>query len=301
MFSQIYFHSLKESRFVAGVSASISVHCGSAIYRAPVEAPDEDQLELQEAADALGVHYQTAYKWVRNGRLPARLVGGRYRVKRDDLDRVNEQRQTPSAPKPPSDKRLRSQVARMHDALTSGAEAQARLICHQLIDEGTSIVVFVERVLVPALRQIGDAWQHGELPIWAEHRASAIAERVLAEVSPNPRGRRRGVVAVAAVSGDHHSLPTMMATVALRNANWQVHHLGADTPPAELVRFCTDQPVDLAVLTVTNPDSTQLAEHTADTLRAAGIRTLVGGPDRTLADLLDQARATSASARDADL
>ena len=250
----------------------------------------EGQLELQEAADALGVHYQTAYRWVRSGRLPAQVVAGRYRVARRDLVQVDAQRRTPSAPKPPSDERLHRQVARMYDALVSGDETRARSISHHLIGEGTNVVVFVQRVLGPALREIGDAWEYGELPIWSEHRASAIAERVLAELSPNPRGRRRGVVAVAAVSGDHHSLPTMMATVALRDANWQVHHLGADTPSAELVRFCTEQPVDLAVLTVTNPDSIEVAEHTADTLRAAGIRAIVGGPGRTLNDLLDEAR-----------
>ena len=244
---------------------------------------------MQEAADALGVHYQTAYRWVRIGRLPAQLVRGRYRVNRDDLVRVNDARRVPSAPKPPSDKRVRRQAVRMYEALVSGAESQARSICSQLIDEGTSVVVFVEGVLVPALRQIGDAWQRGELPIWAEHRASAIAERVLADIAPHPRGRRRGVVAVAAVSRDHHSLPTMMATVALRDANWHVHHLGADMPSADLVRFCTEQRVDLAVLTVTNPHSMELAEQTSDALRAAGIRSIVGGPGRTLADLLDQA------------
>lgn len=251
---------------------------------------NEEHLELQEAADALGVHYQTAYRWVRSGRLPAQVVGGRYRIARRDLAQVDTERRAPSAPKPPSDKRLHSHIERMYDALVSGDETRARSIAQHLIGEGTNVVVFVQRVLVPSLRQIGEAWHRGELPIWSEHRASAIAEHVLAELSPNPRGRRRGVVAVAAVSGDHHSLPTMMATVALRNDNWQVHHLGADTPSAELLRFCTEQPVDLAVLTVTNPDSIEVAEHTADTLRAAGIRTIVGSPARTLDDLLDQAR-----------
>ena len=28
-------------------------------------------MQLREAADALGVHYQTAYQWVRQGALPA--------------------------------------------------------------------------------------------------------------------------------------------------------------------------------------------------------------------------------------
>jgi len=254
-----------------------------------VSVANERQLELQEAADALGVHYQTAYRWVRSGRLPAQVVAGRYRVAPGDLVQVDAERRRPSAPKPPSNTRLHTQSERMYDALVGGDEARAQRISQHLVGDGTNIVVFVQRVLVPALRQIGDAWYRGDLPIGAEHRASVIAEHILAELSPNPRGRRRGIAAVAAVTGDHHSLPTTMATVALRDANWQVHHLGADTPPAELVQFCTEQPVDLAVLTVTNPDSIAVAEQTAHTLRAIGIRTIVGGTGRTLDDLLDQA------------
>lgn len=270
------------SQFSAPCSVILPIICF-------VSAAEDDQLELQEAADALGVHYQTAYRWVRTGRLRAHVVSGRYRVARSDLTRVDAERRAPLVPKPPSDKRLRGQVPRLYDALVNGAEPQALSVAHHLIDEGTNVVEFIQRVLVPTLRQIGEAWHHGELPIWSEHRAAAIAERILADLSPNPRGRRRGVVAVAAVSGDHHSLPTMMATVALRDANWHVHHLGADTPPAELVQFCTQQPVDLAVITVTNPDSIEAAERTAVSLRAVGIRTIVGGPGRTLDDLLDQA------------
>ena len=253
----------------------------------PVSMPGK-QLDLHEAADALGVHYQTAYRWVRSGRLPAQVVGGRYRVARRDLIQIDADRRTPSSPRPPSDKRLHHQVERMYDALVIGDEARAKLIADRIVGEGTNVVAFIQRVLVPALREIGNAWQHGELPIWSEHRASAIAEHVLAGLAPNPRGRRRGVAAVAAVSGDHHSLPTLMATVALRDANWKVHHIGADTPTAELVRFCTKEPVDLAVITVTNPDSIEVAEHAAADLRSAGVRAIVGRPGRTLDDLLDQ-------------
>ena len=180
----------------------------------------EEHLDLQGAADALGVHYQTAYRWVRSGRLPARLVAGQYRVGRADLERVDDQRRKPIAPRPPSGRRLHHQVERMYEALLNGDEAEARRICQRLVGDGTQVVAVVETVLAPALRRIGSGWHDGEVPIWAEHRASKIAESVLAQLSVNPRGRRRGVVAVAAVSGDHHSLPTTMATVALREPTW---------------------------------------------------------------------------------
>ena len=43
-------------------------------------------LTLQEAADAVGCHYQTLYKRVRSGELPALVAGGSYRISRADLD-----------------------------------------------------------------------------------------------------------------------------------------------------------------------------------------------------------------------
>lgn len=37
-------------------------------------------MNLKQAAARLGVHYQTAYKWVRSGELSALRIGGRYEV-----------------------------------------------------------------------------------------------------------------------------------------------------------------------------------------------------------------------------
>jgi MerR family transcriptional regulator, light-induced transcriptional regulator len=95
-------------------------------------------------------------------------------------------------------------------------------------------------------------------------------------------------VMVAAVSGDRHSLATTMAAVTLRDNNWLVHHLGADMPPDELVRFCEEHDIDVAVLTLVNPACTELAQQTGTRIEAAGTPTIVGGPGRTLDDLLQQ-------------
>ncbi len=246
-------------------------------------------LELQSAADALGVHYQTAYRWVRSGRLPAQLTGGKYLVSSHDVAAVGSSRQRPQAPTAPSPARLLRQSERMHEALLAGDESEVRKIARRLVEEGTTIVDLVEQVISPPLRTIGQDWHDGRLTIWVEHRASAIIERTLGDLLPNPRGRRRGTVMVAAVAGDLHSLPTTMATVALREANWHVHHLGADMPGDELVGFCAaHDEVDVAVISVTNPDARERAEQAADQLRAAGTPTLVGGAGKTLGGLVDE-------------
>ena len=252
-------------------------------------------MDLQRAADELGVHYQTAYRWVRTGKLPAQLVDGRYRVARDDISDMSARRTAPQAPPPPTANRTARAAERMHEALVSGDEAAVRSIATGLIDEGASIVDVIQQVLVPPLVRIGADWHAGLLTIWVEHRASAIVERLLGEIVPNPRGRRRGTVMVAAVTGDLHSLPTSMAAVALRANNWWVEHLGANMPPDELVRFCVEHPVDVAVLSSTNPDTAELAADTANRLLAAGIGVVLGGPGRTLDDLIEQTRAAARS------
>jgi excisionase family DNA binding protein len=253
-----------------------------------VVEPTADALDLDEVAAEVGVHYQTVYRWVRAGRLPAAVVDGRYRIERPDLAAFVESRRTPTRPKPPGPMRLERAAERMHAALSAGDELVARDIARSLVSEHTSIAELIQQVLVPPLRRIGQDWHDGKLSIWVEHRASAIAERILGEVAPRPRGRRRGSAMVAAVSGDRHSLATTMAAVTLRDNNWWVHHLGADMPPAELVRFCGEHDVDVAVLTVVNSECEELAEQTAAQIRAAGTPAVVGGPGRTLDDLLQQ-------------
>ncbi len=247
---------------------------------------DGAELELREAAAALGVHYQTAYRWVRSGELPARVVGKQYVVARRDVDELKARRSAPAAPQKPTQKRVAQQATRMHAALLDGDESSVRQIARSLVDDGTGVVELIQTVIAPPLRQIGEAWHCGELDIWVEHRASAIVERTLGDLVPNPRGRRRGTALVAAISGDLHSLPTTMAAIALREANWNVEHLGADMPEEELVRFCTAHEVDLAVISVTNPEVTQRANALASRLRAAGTATLVGGTGWSLEQLV---------------
>ncbi|MGA9277798.1 B12-binding domain-containing protein [Ilumatobacter sp.] len=252
--------------------------------------PDDEQVDLQRAADALGVHYQTAYRWVRTGKLKAVLVEGRYLVGRDDIADLHVRRTAPRMPTAPGAKRMARVSDRVHEALVNGDEATVRRLAGTLVDEGASVIDVIQDVVVPPLVRIGDDWAAGRLTVALEHRASEIVERLLGELSPNPRGRRRGTVMVAAVSDELHSLPTSMAAVALRAENWSVWHLGANTPPDELVRFCSEQHVDLAVLSSTNPAAFALARDAADRLRHAGTPTVLGEPGRTLDDLIELAR-----------
>lgn len=250
-----------------------------------------EPINLHAAAELLGVHYQTAYKWVRSGELRATMVMGAYRLDSDTVARFAERRARPSQPRPRRPKTDAPGLsARMFEHLLAGDERQAAALLGGLLERGVPLTTAAQDVIVPALRQIGDEWRAGRLDVAVEHRASGIIERMLGDRYPAPRGRRRGTAVVAALAGDRHTLPTTLAAVALREDNWVVHHLGADLPAQELIGFCRQEPVQLAVLTVTATAVRADAVRAAHQLESLGLRTLVGDPGRSLTELQSLAR-----------
>src|SRR5271166_698578 len=197
-------------------------------------------MQLREASDVLGVHYQTAYGWVRQGLLPARKTARGYVVSDDDVSALAARRASGTAPRPQI--RVRdwaAQADRLHAAIVSGDESQARHLFDRLA-RGVPLTDLCERVIAPALARIGEDWAAGELAIATEHRASAICERLIAARTHQPHGRPRGVAVTATPPGERHGLPSLMATACLREDRWLVHHLAYDLPTAEVTRVALD-------------------------------------------------------------
>ena len=126
-----------------------------------------------------------------------------------------------------------------------------------------------------------------------EHRASAIAERLLARIATHPRGRPRGVAVVATVPGEEHGLSATMGAIVLRADRWRVHHLGTQVPVDDLLTMARRE-AQLVVLSYTNDSSRQPTADVAALLRAAGLRVLVGSPGAPLKELVTEARAARA-------
>jgi excisionase family DNA binding protein len=251
-------------------------------------ADDDVPLELAEAARELGVHYQTAYRWVREGELRALKVGKSYRVQRRDLDRLAQRRERGVAPHPIRVRDWGHQIERLHEVLGRGEERSASELVNRLANNGVSPVELCDELLAPALRLIGEDWASGAATVADEHRATAICERLLARL-PTRRTRVRGTVVVATPAGEHHALPALMASIALRYDGWRVHHLSSDLPAEDLAAFVERERPDLVVLSTTMPR--KRAETVARrAARARGIPVLVGAAGRRLDELLTAAR-----------
>jgi excisionase family DNA binding protein len=253
-------------------------------------------MQLREAADVLGVHYQTAYGWVRQGVLPAMKTARGYEVSDGDVSALAERRASGTAPRPQI--RVRdwtAQADRLHAAIVSGDETGARQVFARLA-RGVPIADLCERVIAPALERIGTDWVAGAAKIAIEHRATAICERLIAARTRQPQGRPRGIAVTATPPGERHGLPTLMATAGLREDRWLVHHLAADLPVAEVTSVALDTGATLVVLSAATTEAAELARQAADeiALAAPGLCVLAGRPGDTLAQLRQRARDTVA-------
>ena len=249
-------------------------------------------MDLRSAAEQLNVHYQTAYRWVREGRLPAVKIGASYDVSIEDVERVAAERLQPAPP--PAKARVRAwdqQAERLYDTLVAGDELGARQIVDRLHEGQIETVEICEQLIAPALRRVGDAWADGRIDVAQEHRAAAISGRLLARVAVHPRGRPRGVAVVTTVPGEQHALGAAMAAMALRADRWQVHHLGPQTPPKYLAAFAAREEADVVVLAVTYTGAQEESKRAAKLVRIeSGARVLVGWPGASLRELLAMAR-----------
>lgn len=240
-----------------------------------------DDLTLQEAADVLGVHYMTAYRYVRLGLLPAAKAGGTWRVSPADLDLF--QAGGPTGPQVDGGSRRRAPWAeRLEARLLAGDARGAWGVIEAALAAGAELEEIYLDVLAPAMGAIGDRWERGELDVSLEHRASGIAMRLIGRLGPRfvRRGRTRGAVVLGAPAGERHALPVALVADLLRQHGWEVSDLGADVPDDSLVHAVVNTPDVVAVgVSVTSDDALASAKQAFTALRAAtsGVALVVGG------------------------
>lgn len=247
-----------------------------------------DRLDLREAADRLGVHYMTAYRYVRMGRLPAVQDGGRWTVDPADLDRLHPGRSAVTSRRGRS--RPASYRERLRLRLLAGDEAGAwRLVESFLVSGGPPRSALLD-VLAPVMREIGIGWERGKLTVGDEHRATAVAIRLVGRLGPMlaRRGRPRGTIVVACAPGDSHALPAAVLATLLRGEGYAVVELGGDTPDDAVVAAVHAAGASLRAVAISVSSDENLAAAAGVAARVRDTHpeamVLVGGPAVTSAE-----------------
>ena len=243
-------------------------------------------ITLHEAAERLGVHYMTAYRYVRTGRLPARQEGARWTVDPADVDRLRA---------PPRRRRGVARVDRsqLADRLVASDEPGAWGLIEGVLASGMDPADVHLELFVPALRLIGDRWEAGRLSVADEHRASGVAVRLIGRLGPRfaRRGPKRGTVVMGAPAGEEHAIPGAIVADLLRHAGYHVVDLGADTPAdsfAETARAANRLVSVLIGATATGKE--RAVNPTVAALRSAGVSAPILAGGAAIADDAHAAR-----------
>jgi excisionase family DNA binding protein len=231
-------------------------------------------LTLEEAAERLGVHYMTAYRYVRQGKLSATRVKGVWQVSPQAIEefrqRLNERKERPRTGD--DSRRTGDYVNELHACLVNADAGGAWGVLQRAIDAGGEIGNVYLEILAPAMARIGEEWSRGEIDIAIEHQATAIATRLVGQMSPRfvRRGRRRGEVLIGGPSGERHALALAMLGDLLRLEGYDVFDLGADTPANSFVHAASKINNLTAVgVSVTTTESVEGAIDVVRTLRRA--------------------------------
>ncbi len=168
-------------------------------------------------------------------------------------------------------------------ALRDGDEAAARDVVNQARNNAVDPDTVYYEIFAPSMVRIGELWEQNELSVAEEHLATAITERLIAQLSPwfsQPAAQDvRGSVVLGCVEGERHTLGLRMLADLFRKQGWRVLYLGADVPTADWVRLTVRYAADAVAISAGAQRRLPAVRSLIEELRAVQpeIMILVGG------------------------
>ena len=248
-------------------------------------------LRIGEFSRRAGVSPELLRAWERRYGLlqPVRSQGGFRLYTADDAERVRRMRRglEEGLSAAEAARRALTEVRPVEGLLD---DARRRLLAavsvydeaamHAVVDEalaGFALETVLGELILPALRELGERWQLGELEVAQEHFASNLVRERLLGLA-RLWGRGVGPLAILSCApGERHDIGLIAFGLLLRSHGWRILFLGADTPVETLERAVASNPARLVV--VASADAPRLEAERAGLRRLAGAAPLVlSGP-----------------------
>ncbi|MDW7670896.1 MAG: homocysteine S-methyltransferase family protein [Bacillota bacterium] len=151
-----------------------------------------------------------------------------------------------------------------------------------LLNEGWTGLDIIEKVISPALAQVGDGYEDGscflpQLLMSAEATQQTFA--AIKERLPGVHSEELGTIIMATVKGDIHDIGKNIVCVMMENHGFRVIDLGKDVPAETIVQKANQEKADLIGLSALMTTTMQQMERVAILLKKEGlaIPLLVGG------------------------
>lgn len=221
-------------------------------------------LTTREVARLCKVSDATVKRWAESGMLRSeRTSGGHRRFRADDVARFQREndlglKQTHGDVSITRIKKRRldsigRKGSQLFNALIAGSEEEAAQI---LINEHLNQVPLhdiFDKVLTPAMLEVGDMWATGDLTVTQEHlatRSAYAAVHKLRSILKVPRMNDR-MAMCCTLEGDLHELPIYLAQLIMEDQGWEVINFGANTPVYGLSEEVASHPPNLVCISAT--------------------------------------------------
>ncbi len=129
------------------------------------------------------------------------------------------------------DKKSYSDSIFLQSLIDGCEEAAAHVVITKHL-EGKPLTEIIDRLVCPAMQEIGDLWHRGEISVPQEHLATRTAFSIIYKLRyalPIPV-MKNGLAICCAMEGDFHELPMLLAQIAIENEGFEVINFGAATP-----------------------------------------------------------------------
>ena len=126
------------------------------------------------------------------------------------------------------------------------------------------------KVLQPALYEIGDRWQGGEILISVEHFATSFAVRKLGTLFSLSRPEHgRGPIVATCLEGELHEAGLLMTCLFLSRRGLRVIYLGPNLPMDDLIATIQDIRPPLVLLSASTAEGAMHLAHASRAIKQA--------------------------------
>ena len=188
---------------------------------------------------------------------------------------------------------LAEQAERLRVALDGFDETGANAVLDDALARLT-VEAVAARIVLPAMREIGERWESGEVTVAQEHFATGILRGRMLTLARNWGAGTGPMALLACPPGERHDLGLIVFGVVLHSRGWRITYLGLDTPVEAIAQTAAGLRPEAIVLAALTPEPFEAVADQISKL-AAGSRLLIAGEgasselaDRLGAEALDQ-------------
>ena len=238
---------------------------------------DNQLFSPKQIGHALGVSEASIKRWVDKGKIDCvKTSGGHRKIPMSALveyiHKNNKQLVNPEALNIPEssgrvkDKMKQSAIA-LRKSFQECDEYKIRGIIYDLFLSGKAPEEIFDKLMAPALHQLGCDWEEGTVDCFQERRTIQICIRTLYGFDsffPQPE-KDAPVAILGTLSNDPYTIPVLMAEVCLRALGWRTEFLGNDLPTDSFCKAIAMYKPSIAIISMSALyDEIQLVENLLD-------------------------------------